>query len=964
MKISALFISIALTFGVLNSFAQTLEFQKVGPPAGEPQNVYDFEGAATSFTTFIDIEGDGDLDLIASVGLDNSSWEARLFVNDGLGNFIQSEDFSWWGLQSGAYYNVDIDGDGDEDVVQYGVFNAPGFGSIIIHVNDGMGNFSDFIYYFNTSGYLSQSQPLLFSDLDGDSDIDFLGITDELIDGEFQYVTTIYFNEGENNFEEDTAANLGPGVIDSGRFFDIDGDTDLDLVAFGNIVYPSSVPFSRIYENNGDGVFQIIEENTLPVSSVFNDVADVDNDGDLDFIINASHLYKNDGTGNFTQQQLYEDTGLELVSVKFIDFDGNGTMDLLISGNNSGEAFTGILQNDGAGNFSNLITISNEILLTSNETINSSVDIIDVDNDGDLDFMSKRPLSLYINAGGGQFQRATNTAIEGNIRATRDIDGDGDLDVLSSGLISGNSVFSYEYALYLYRNLGANQFVKEQNVPFGDNWNVNAVFSDIDGDGDNDLFLLGTDDANQPISNWYLNDGLGGFTLSSIIPFGSYSDLLPLFADIDGDGDEDVFFEGGILFINQGSGSFTQATAQPFEGLLGTFEVADFDDDDDQDLLIGINQPAAKFFANDGNGNFTELFETEFGSYGAYGIEDIDGDTDLDIVFLIGGVPNNLMIYRFDLTIGFAQESSIMLDDLYNGFIDMNIADLDNDGDNDLILSETLPYSLGDIYLNDGTGVFTLFANFKFPFSGNVYVNDLDGDCDMDVFCAGQESAWNQTRKAILFSNITPNSANTYYADVDGDGFGDPETMIQSCVQPRLFVQDASDCNDGDPDVNANMEEIPDNGVDDDCNPDTPDYSGCPDGKVLICHVTGNGNSISLCVSSKALQGHLNHGDYIGTCNDSNARMAESAKGDLQDIKVFPNPFSDEIYIQFSSQPQLRDVSISVLDVNGRMIVDQDFSGNQALVSLKLDNLKNGFYFIKVSDASNGINMVKTLVKQ
>jgi hypothetical protein len=52
--------------------------------------------------------------------------------------------------------------------------------------------------------------------------------------------------------------------------------------------------------------------------------------------------------------------------------------------------------------------------------------------------------------------------------------------------------------------------------------------------------------------------------------------------------------------------------------------------------------------------------------------------------------------------------------------------------------------------------------------------------------------------------------------DLDGDGYGDPASL--SCPHPER------DCNDGTPDVNPGMPEIPGNGIDDDCDADSPPW--------------------------------------------------------------------------------------------------------------------------------------------
>ena len=72
--------------------------------------------------------------------------------------------------------------------------------------------------------------------------------------------------------------------------------------------------------------------------------------------------------------------------------------------------------------------------------------------------------------------------------------------------------------------------------------------------------------------------------------------------------------------------------------------------------------------------------------------------------------------------------------------------------------------------------------------------NDCDGEVDEDAF-----------------------DAPFWYADMDNDTFGDPETLERSCDQPAGFVADGSDCNDADGTIHPGAMDIC-NGVDDNCN--------------------------------------------------------------------------------------------------------------------------------------------------
>ncbi|MDP6935774.1 MAG: putative metal-binding motif-containing protein, partial [Myxococcota bacterium] len=96
---------------------------------------------------------------------------------------------------------------------------------------------------------------------------------------------------------------------------------------------------------------------------------------------------------------------------------------------------------------------------------------------------------------------------------------------------------------------------------------------------------------------------------------------------------------------------------------------------------------------------------------------------------------------------------------------------------------------------------------------GEVEVCDeLDNDCDG-------------------FTDEDATDAGTFYADSDGDGFGDPERPYEDCEQPTGYVTDDTDCDDGKSGVNPEATELCATAYDDDCNDDDNevDAEGCSD---------------------------------------------------------------------------------------------------------------------------------------
>ena len=119
--------------------------------------------------------------------------------------------------------------------------------------------------------------------------------------------------------------------------------------------------------------------------------------------------------------------------------------------------------------------------------------------------------------------------------------------------------------------------------------------------------------------------------------------------------------------------------------------------------------------------------------------------------------------------------------------------------------------------------------------SGNVTDNTDCDDSDAAVSPAGTEvcdSVDNDCDGSI--DPDTSSDASTWYADVDGDGYGDPDTASVSCSAPSGSVLDDSDCDDSDAEIEPGASEICD-GVDNDCDASTseagmvsftPDSSG------------------------------------------------------------------------------------------------------------------------------------------
>lgn len=349
--------------------------------------------------------------------------------------------------------------------------------------------------------------------------------------------------------------------------------------------------------------------------------------------------------------------GVRESSIAFSDVDGDSDQDLLITGVLSPNLFDPVSKlytNDGAGNFTEIIDTPFDSVWAS------SVAFSDVDGDNDQDVLvigrnSPNILisKLYTNDGAGNFIGVIDTPFEdiafGSI-AFSDIDGDNDQDVL----ITGQDV-SFNQMSKLYTNDGAGNFIEVMDTPFDDVSSSSIAFSDVDGDNDQDVFITGMNSSFNRISKLYTNDGEGNFVEVMGTSFEGVSGSSIAFSDVDGDGDQDLFITGqnnlnvriSKLYTNDGAGNFTEVMGTPFDGIReGSIAFSDVDKDNDQDLLItGLNvsfNRISKLYINDGFGNFTEMMNTPFdGVVGSsIAFSDVDGDNDQDLLITGLNSPN------------------------------------------------------------------------------------------------------------------------------------------------------------------------------------------------------------------------------------------------------------------------------------------------------------------------------------
>ena len=342
------------------------------------------------------------------------------------------------------------------------------------------------------------------------------------------------------------------------------------------------------------------------------------------------------------------------------------------------------------------------------------------------------------------------------------------------------------------------------------NFSTSGSWGDLDGDGDQDLFVTNWDAS---FNELFVNDGKGAFLeVTDDIAVRELANATSgRWVDFDRDLDLDLFvtnLAGGNFLYRNERGFFARITTDILVLDPGSFRVsswADYDSDGTLDLVVTQRFDQNNALYRNHYGKFLKIEDVPITSDGGnstcacWGDYDDDGDVDL----FVGNTDNqnNFLYENKGRAFGFERVTRSVVVNDSGRTASCAWVDYDNDGDLDLFIANVGGQN-NVLYTNDGTGQFSkvtegVLVNDGGDSNGSTWA-DFDNDGDLDVFISNRAGENNSLYlnngdggfvkvENDVAVNDGGNSLTASYADMDRDG--DLDLFVANNGEPNFLYE-------------------------------------------------------------------------------------------------------------------------------------------------------------------------------
>lgn len=767
------------------------------------------------------------------------------------GTFTGPTTYTNTSSHSGIRAIADLNNDEYPDLIL--THNVPS--TVHIRLNNGDGTFGNEVLY-TISNY---SNGVEIADIDNDGDIDIIGKSGySILPGN---TISILKNNGDGTFQAQITISTGT-FGGSALFGDPDNDGDMDYLYTSGTAYSSSPTF-RVYENDSQGNYTLFSSESNPSVYYLAFGEDYNGDGNFDFITigaNGSQLNLGDGTLNLSLGGSTNITTDYIAAVQG-DLNGDGAMDLFNFRTYNGTDWTTLpfktYLNVGLGNF-------NEVVGETPLGVRQSRKTTDIDDDGDLDFLFVGvDRNIYIALNGpvetipectsissptnGATDVSINTSLTWN--AIENATGylisvgttSGGTEILNNVDVLGATSYSlptldYSTAYFVtilpYNNSGtAEACVEESFVTEENSANCLVVVNTNDSGAGSLREAIICANANPDLDDISFNiPGAGPFVIQllSALPY-----LQDAGIQIDGTTQPDYYLgiieidgvnlsNSQILYLD-GGGHMIKGLhlTNSIGGVSNTIIISSFNNWIVQNQITNVST-AINLAQNDNNLIEDNFIGTDSNHSSGLGI---------GVTGIFCGLSSDHNIIRNN-TIAYCGRYAVLVNqNSHQNLISQNslfcngsgsFPDpiyLDNGNQDKLfpiilgaspieINGTSEPNDIIELFTYDDTGCVGVPCQGK-NYLGNVTANASGNWTFTGSFGIGDKivaTATDANNNTSQFSGcLEIGECNTWYADTDGDTFGNPNVSQTSCTPLEGYVLDNTDCDDTNANVNPNV---------------------------------------------------------------------------------------------------------------------------------------------------------------